>query len=146
MVLDWTTNCQSLHEQAHTEPSCEGRDQPVSLGPLDIVSACWTKLHGLYLLIEVSECETYEQVLLSLALLASDGLRTLPGQRLVSRWSRLVHRVLVASLGTCQLHFRHHRNDTLIVCGLPALPHDLVHNSGRKHRISPLACLSKGNL
>ena len=42
------------------------------------------QLHGHCLLIEVSECETSEQELLSFALLASDGLRTLPGQRLSS--------------------------------------------------------------
>ena len=35
--------CHSLHEQAHTEPSCEERDQPVSLGPVNIVSACWNE-------------------------------------------------------------------------------------------------------
>ena len=37
--------CHSLHEQAHTEPSCEERDQLVSLGCQLVLSVLAGKKH-----------------------------------------------------------------------------------------------------
>ena len=75
------------------------------------------------LLVEISECETSEQELLSLALLASDGLRTLPGQRLSSAVRAVLS--IVCSLlplnvapPTGRGHDRHPSVDCTFVCNL----------------------------
>ena len=60
-------------------------------------------------------------------------MRSTTSWRFICREIRYV--VFTSTGRTCQLHFRHHEFSSMIVCGLPASPHDLVHESDARRRL-----------